>query len=917
MRAARVAGFAALVLSVSSGLPLAAVAHADGVDLFVNSAPTAGCSDTAEAAGSQAAPFCTVSAAAAVVRPGQTVHIGAGSYPEEVRIDRSGTPEQPITFTGPSGSRPTVKGLTLVGVHDVSVRQLLVSAAGKGVAVSGAERVVLDSLVVSAPADAAVPAVHIGDRSTGVTLSRTIVSSRGDGIVVDGGTTDTVITTNAVRTVPKRGIALANAPRTVVTANSVGALCGPALELSGGSSGAAIENNVLGPYPFGPPTCPALNPVSLSVSADSAEGTSADYNVVTDKAGRPYAWAGTPYDGPLFRTATGQGAHDIAWFGPAWIGAQPSSPLIDAADADARGQLTTDLLGRPRVDDPLVADTGHGAGHHDRGAFELQDALSVSLSVSQLTDGGNPQAVEATGSVDSPWFANPTLSLDFGDGTAPVTASAFPLRHAYAGPGTYTVTVTATDQGGATAKRTADVTVAEPGPLVPRLTVGRLDTPPAMGDEPLTLRVGASAEGTVSPWAVESTVFDYGDGTPATRVTEHVYAKPGTYPVTMSVTDIAGRKQSASGTVTVGSAFVPMQPTRILDTRRGTDGFLRADETRRLQVAGIGGVPADGRVTAVLLNLTATDAVGGGYVTAWDGGTPRPTVSSLNLAPLNTVANGVVVPVAPDGTIAFYNHSEGVQLIADIGGYYTTKGFGSYLSTVAPTRVLDTRYGTGAPAGKLGPGGTLRFKVRGAAGVPETASAVTLNLTATEQTTGGYVTAAPVSVPPTTSSINFPAGRTVANQVTVPIAADGTVTLYNFSGEVHLIADVQAFYGPVSAGLSPFVQATPARLLDTRTGGRALGPGGTVRVKVTGAAGVPEGARSVLVNLTAVRPTAGGFLTAYAAGTPRPATSVVNFTADTIVPNLAFVPVSADGWIEIYNHTGTTDAVVDLQGYTR
>ncbi|GAA0660099.1 hypothetical protein GCM10010193_08770 [Kitasatospora atroaurantiaca] len=132
----------------------------------------------------------------------------------------------------------------------------------------------------------------------------------------------------------------------------------------------------------------------------------------------------------------------------------------------------------------------------------------------------------------------------------------------------------------------------------------------------------------------------------------------------------------------------------------------------------------------------------------------------------------------------------------------------------------------------------------------------------------------------------------MANQVTVPIEPDGTVRLFNHNGSVHVIADVQAYYGDNMWATNPFLTTTPTRVLDTRAGsGGQIGPDGTVRVKVRGVAGVPDTARAVLVNVTATGPSAGGFLTAYASGDKRPATSVVNFTSGATVPNLAWVPI--------------------------
>jgi hypothetical protein len=52
------------------------------------------------------------------------------------------------------------------------------------------------------------------------------------------------------------------------------------------------------------------------------------------------------------------------------------------------------------------------------------------------------------------------------------------------------------------------------------------------------------------------------------------------------------------------------------------------------------------------------------------------------------------------------------------------------------------------------------------------------------------------TVRPGASNINFDAGQITQNHVIVPIGGDGTVTLYNHSGSVDVIADIFGFYGP-------------------------------------------------------------------------------------------------------------------------
>jgi hypothetical protein len=62
-------------------------------------------------------------------------------------------------------------------------------------------------------------------------------------------------------------------------------------------------------------------------------------------------------------------------------------------------------------------------------------------------------------------------------------------------------------------------------------------------------------------------------------------------------------------------------------------------------------------------------------------------------------------------------------------------------------------------------------------------------------------------------------------------------------------------------------------------------------------------------------PTGAGFLTAWPSDAPRPTASDLNFVPGQTVPNLVVVKIGADGRVNLYNLTGTTDAVLDVVGY--
>jgi hypothetical protein len=121
-------------------------------------------------------------------------------------------------------------------------------------------------------------------------------------------------------------------------------------------------------------------------------------------------------------------------------------------------------------------------------------------------------------------------------------------------------------------------------------------------------------------------------------------------------------------------------------------------------------------------------------------------------------------------------------------------------NALTPIRVFDTRpkaaVGTVAvPKTEVGGSTELRVKITGTSGVPGSGvSAVSLNLTATQTTGGGYVTVYPCGARPEASNLNFTAAdQTVANAVIAPVSASGEVCVYASYG-THLLADVNGWF---------------------------------------------------------------------------------------------------------------------------
>ncbi len=382
--------------------------------------------------------------------------------------------------------------------------------------------------------------------------------------------------------------------------------------------------------------------------------------------------------------------------------------------------------------------------------------------------------------------------------------------------------------------------------------------------------------------------------------------------------------------------YVPLPPTRVLDTRNGTGGVtgpVGPGQTISIQVAGTAGVPVSG-ASAVVLNVTVTDPSEPSYLTVYPEGTQLPLASDLNFTFGETVANLVEVQLGPSGGVSFFNQLGQIQVVADLEGYVSTatNGDAGLFTPVTPARLLDTRTGLGGTTGPVTPGQTIRVLVTGVGGIPSSGvGAVAFNLTATDTAGGSFITAYPDSeARPLASNLNFIGGETVANRVIVPVV-DGYVDLYNdFTGSsAQLVLDVNGYFSSSSATSSSgsdFNSQSPQRIVDTRAGsgegyaGQRLGPGGVLTIQVAGFGGVPSMTSSsppaaVVLNVTVTDTSEASYLTVWPSNVAQPGTSDINFGVGQTVPNLVVVGLSPTGEVSFYNQLGNVDIVVDVEGW--
>jgi alpha-tubulin suppressor-like RCC1 family protein len=411
------------------------------------------------------------------------------------------------------------------------------------------------------------------------------------------------------------------------------------------------------------------------------------------------------------------------------------------------------------------------------------------------------------------------------------------------------------------------------------------------------------------------------------------------------------------------STYVPLAPTRLVDSRPGAGqtgltASLVHNTPVSFIVTGRAGIPAN--AVAVTGNLTVTNQTSFGYLSL----TPTepsgaPTTSTLNFPTGDNRANAVVVPLGSDGaghgvlwvTYEGLSASATTDVVFDVTGYFVPDTSGSTYVPVTPTRLVDSRSGTGQTglSASLTYNNPVSFRVSTrsdlALSIPDNAVAVTGNLTVTNQTSFGYFSLTPTepSGVPETSTLNFPTGDNRANAVVVPLGTDGsghkviwvTYEAISSSASADVVFDVTGYFVPDASG-AYYVPVTPNRIVDSRPGAGQTGLSGTLSYNTPASfvatdrsggvapANVPATAVAVTGNLTVTDQTSFGYLSltpSQPAGTPT--TSTLNFPVGDNRANAVIAPLGPDGaghgtlWItyEAVSSSATTDAVFDVTGY--
>lgn len=310
------------------------------------------------------------------------------------------------------------------------------------------------------------------------------------------------------------------------------------------------------------------------------------------------------------------------------------------------------------------------------------------------------------------------------------------------------------------------------------------------------------------------------------------------------------------------SRFVPIDATRVMDTRDGTGvpaGLRPRGSSTVLTVTG-GRVPTN--ATAVVLNATIDQSVGAGYVQVYPTGrATEGSSSNLNVpGPGSTMANLVIVPVGSNGRVTFFNHAGG-HLIADLVGYFTKSADatsdGRFVGLPAPSRVLDTR----SP-----------YKV-------------------------------PVQNPGDVRNCSSFSTWDQANRWMWTYIRHGDVAKLDADGNKIPCESLPGNPGRV---------VIPPDLFK-------LGSGATYRLPIrstaTPAGGVlPAGAAAVVMNVTVDRSAGPGYLQVFDDPADKTKASNLNYRAGDTAANLVIAPIGDDGSVKLFAKTGT-HVIVDVVGY--
>ena len=586
---------------------------------------------------------------------------------------------------------------------------------------------------------------------------------------------------------------------------------------------------------------------------------------------------------------------------------QPSATL------PAAQVVVTDQLDPTKVNPATVALSSISFGSHTftlpSGSTSFNTTVSLSSSLSVRLQGSvNPDTSLLTWTFTS---IDPTTGLP---PTDPTVGFLPPDTDGVSGQGSVVFTVMPASglATGAVISNTASVVFDANSPIQTQTWTNNIDAnPPTSAVQALA----ASQSQVVFPVSWSGT--DVGSGIAAYNIyvsdsggaftlwqpaiaatTANYTGQPGhTYGFYSIATDKAGNVQAAKSaadtTTTVSSSAA---------------GFTLNPTSANIAAAGTSGTIAVTAPSSIASWTAISNELSWISVTSGSSGTGSGTVG------YQVSANA---GVARTGTLTIANQT---FTIAQAGSI-VTNGLGFY--SVTPCRVADTRNGNGPFGGPIMSAGSTRsFTIPSSAcGIPTSAAAYSLNITAVPSATLGYLTAWPTGqTQPYVSTLNSSNGAIIANAAIVPAGTGGAVSIY-VSDATQVIIDINGYFAAATGtGALAFYPVTPCRIADTRNangpfGGPSLSAGATRNFAVPqSSCNIPATAQAYSLNMTVVPPAALEYLSAWPTGQTQPVVSTLNALQGQIAANAAIVPAGTNGSISVYV-SDASNVIVDINGY--
>ncbi|WP_282116695.1 PKD domain-containing protein [Cellulophaga baltica] len=285
----------------------------------------------------------------------------------------------------------------------------------------------------------------------------------------------------------------------------------------------------------------------------------------------------------------------------------------------------------------------------------------TAVASSDVTSGAPSLAVQFTGDTSSDPDTGDTLTYawDFGDGSTATTANP---SHSFTTAGTYTVTLTITDDGTPVLTSTDTITIIVTDANQAPTAVATSDV--TSGTPSLAVQFTGDTSSDPDTGDTLTYAWDFGDGTTATTANpSHTFTTAGTYNVTLTVTDDGTPVLSSSEvtlTITVNA------PANQAPTAVATSDIITGEASLAVQFTGDTSTDPDAGdvltyawdfgdgTTATTANPSHTFTTAGTYtvtLTVTDDGTPALSSSEVTITITVTDANQAPTAVADIFTV--------------------------------------------------------------------------------------------------------------------------------------------------------------------------------------------------------------------------------------------------------------------------